>query len=145
MTARLWLVIFYETPERAWWANLLRPGFRHVAALSWFADQQRWVYFGPALKGTSIELFTADQAPAMFAELAEHAAAVVRFPARQDRFGAPPVSHCIGAVKGLLGIRSWALTPFGLYRDLLARGGEPVMLESACVGSDEEAAARSAA
>jgi hypothetical protein len=144
VTDRLWLVMFGDTPRRAWWANLLRPEFRHVWAVSWYADQERWVEFNPARTGTIIRLWTADQFPAVLTVLLRDSAAVLRVASRTDRWNASASAYCVGAVKSLLGIRSPALTPYGLYRDLLARGAEQVQVKGACVAAPREAAASSA-
>jgi hypothetical protein len=77
--ARLFLIFFCDTPRRAWWANALRPGFRHIAAVSWYAAEERWLYFDPALHGTSIRIVTEDQAGQMFDRMLARSAAVVRF------------------------------------------------------------------
>lgn len=142
-TPRLWLVFFSEPDRPAWWARVLRPGFRHVYAVSYFADQQRWVYFDPSRFRTAIHLFTAEQAPEAIARMMVPATAILRVASRADRLNAPAFPWCVGQIKGLLGIRSWAVTPHGLYLALLARGAEAVMLESPCVAADGEAAASS--
>jgi hypothetical protein len=140
---RIWIVFFGDTPRRAWWANFLRPGFRHIAAVSWYPETERWVYFDPALRGTVIGVFTADQAPAMFDQLLARSTVVLRVASRHGRGAAPAFPWCVGAVKSLLGVRSRALTPYALYRDLLAMGAEPA--EAPCVVADPEAAAPSPA
>jgi hypothetical protein len=108
-----------EADSPAWWARFLRPGFRHVYAVSYFADQERWVCVDPARNRLMVELFTAEQAPRVLARMMETAGAVLRVASRRDRLNAPAFGFCGGAMKALLGIRSWALTPRGLYRDLL--------------------------
>lgn len=142
--ARLWLVFFGDTPRRAWWANLLRPGYRHIAAMSCYADTERWVYVDPALHWTVIRVLTQEQAGPQIAALLEQSTAVLRVASRPGRGCAPTFPWCVGQIKALLGIKSWALTPWQLYRALLARGAEPVPM-APCVGVNEEAAARSVA
>lgn len=143
MTPRLWLIFFGDTQRRAWWANVLRPGFRHIVAVSWYAAEERWVYFDPALTGTSIRIFTAEQGPAMIDALLAQSSAVLRVATRRDRGNAPLFAFCVGQIKALLGLRSWAFTPHGLYRDLRARGAEPVYPQAPCVAAPVEAAAPS--
>lgn len=139
--ARLWLVFFGDTPRRAWWANVLRPGFRHIAAASWYAETERWVYFDPALRGTVIAVFTREQFPVLLDELLARSSAVLRVASRHGRGAAPAFPWCVGAIKSLLGIRSAALTPWRLHQALLRRGAEPVV--SPCVAANPEAAAPS--
>lgn len=139
MTERLWLIYFGDTARRAWWANFLRPGFRHVWAASWYADQERWVLFEPAINRTVISLYTAEQWPARLAVLLAHSSAVLRVASRAGRGRQPTFPWCVGAIKSLLGVRSWALTPWQLYRSLRGLGADVV--ESPCVVAETEAAA----
>jgi hypothetical protein len=141
--ARLWILFFCDTPRRAWWANLLRPGFRHIAALSWYADQQRWVYFDPALRGTTIALFDHEMGKVAIEQLLARSSAVLRVASRHGRGAAPAFPWCVGAMKSLLGVRSPALTPWQLYWDLRDLGAEVV--QAPCVADEPEAAAPSAA
>ncbi|MCA1831216.1 MAG: hypothetical protein LC750_00450 [Actinobacteria bacterium] len=143
MTERLWLVFFMEPDGPAWWARLLRPGFRHVAAASWYAAEERWVYFNPSRAGTSIQIFTAEQFPPVLTALLDQSTAVLRVASRFERGNAPALAFCVGEVKALLGLCSPALTPFGLYRDLRALGAE-VVREKPCVVPEQGAAAPSA-
>jgi hypothetical protein len=56
--------VFFASPRGvAWWCRLLRPGFQHVYAASWYHDTERWVVFNPTRRGTVIELWTADEFP----------------------------------------------------------------------------------
>lgn len=143
MTERLWLVFFLEPDGPAWWARLLRPGFRHVCAASWYAAEERWLYFNPSRVGTSVQIFTADAFPPVLTALLEQSSAVVRIASRFERGNAPALAFCVGEIKALLGIRSGAMTPWQLYWALRDLGAEPV--ESPCVVAGGEAAAPSAA
>lgn len=125
-TRRLWLVFFGEAKGMAWWAYLCRPGFRHVRAAAWYDREQRWVFFDPARRGTGIALYTAEEFGPRFTELLENSTAVLRVASRFDRTITPPVWHCVGSIKALLGVRSCALSPFGLFRHLLRTGAETV-------------------
>lgn len=142
-TARLWIVIFAEPTGPAWWARFLRPGFRHCYAVSWYADQERWVEFNPARPGTSIHLWKAEEFPARLTQMFGEATAILRVASRAERGNAPALAFCTGELKALLGIRSFALTPYALYGDLIARGAEVV--QAPCVVAKPEGAAPSAA
>lgn len=121
---RVWLVFFGDAAGPNWWARMLAPGYRHVSAACWHVEEKRWVYFNPTRRGLVIELYGEGSFP--FAELVRGSTATLRFVSRFDRTGAPAVFHCVGAIKALLGIRSRAFRPIGLFRDLLARGAEIV-------------------
>lgn len=140
--SRLWLLFFGDTPRRAWWANWLKPGYRHIAAMSYYADTERWVYVDPALHWTVIRVLTQEQAAVQMAALLDQSTAVLRVASRPSRRCAPTFPWCVGQIKALLGVRTAALTPWQLYRALRALGAEPVPM---CVVPDAEAAARSVA
>lgn len=123
---RLWLVFFGDAQETLWWVRGLRPGFRHVSAAAYYADQERWVYVNPTRLGLIVEVWRPDEFGARLGQLAAESAAIVRMPSRADLPCLPGAAWCVGVVKALLGIRSCALAPLGLYRHLLANGAEPV-------------------
>jgi hypothetical protein len=123
---RLWLVFFGEADGMAWWARLCRPGFRHVAAASYFADQERWVYYDPGRRGTAIELYTGEEFDEKLGVLMQVSSAVLRVQSRFGRGCTPAGWHCVGAIKALLGVRSCALFAKGLHDHLLRIGAEPV-------------------
>lgn len=128
-TPRRWLVMFAEPRSPAWWARVLRPGFRHCYAVAWYADQECWVEFNPTRVGTVIRLWKKEDFPARLTVMLAESTVVLRVIARADRGNAPAIAFCVGQMKALLGIRSWALTPFGLYRDLRKRGAEVVTVD----------------
>lgn len=138
-----WLLFFCDTPRRAWWANVLRPGYRHIVALGWHAYAQRWVCFDPTLHGTLLVVLTEEQSPKVIDELLERSTAVLRFPSLYGRGAAPAFPWCVGAIKSLLGIRSAALTPWQLYCDLRARGA--AVIATPCVAAEQRVAAPSSA
>lgn len=123
---RLWLVFFSDAHEGSWWRAFLRRGFGHVSAAAWYADAQRWVWFNPTWRGLVIEAAEAEAFGPRFEQLVSSASAILRVRSRYERTGLPAAFWCVGAVKALLGISSRALSPYGLYRHLLARGAEIV-------------------
>lgn len=152
---RLWLVFFGNNDGCAWWARLLRPGFRHVSAACFYADQERWVYYNPLRTGTAIEIYTGDEFDARLGILIAESTAVLRVVSRFERRATPAAWHCVGAIKALLGVRSCALGPKGLHDHLRAIGAEVVEVPpsvrnfrelrpapAACGGSGGEAPAR---
>lgn len=123
---RTWLVFFSEPPATYWWTRFFRPGFKHVTACAWFDLEQRWVYYNPARPGTTLLIFTPDEWGAVFAQVLEKSTACVRFRGRNERRSTPATWFCVGAIKALLGLNSRALSPHGLYLDLIRQGGEAV-------------------
>lgn len=123
---RLWLIFFGDADRAWWWTRLFRPGFRHVSAAAWFADTERWVYFNPTGPGTVIQVATDAEFGPRFQQLVQDSTAILRMPSRHSRGMCPAAFFCVGAIKALLGVKSRALTPFGLFRHLVAEGAEIV-------------------
>jgi hypothetical protein len=131
---RLWLVFFSEAKDEPWWARWFTPpGYRHVAACAWFADQERWVYYNPTRTGTVILLYREDEFAGRFQQLIDTSSLVLRVRSSRTRKATPFGWWCTGAVKALLGCRGFAVTPFGLARYLQDHGAEAVL--SPCVAA----------
>lgn len=128
MESRLWLVFFRDDARQgSWWDWFTRPGFRHVSAAAWFDQTQRWVFFDPTFKATTLQIVEAGpDADAIFGKWVGEAGAIVRFCSRAERTTMPGLVGCVGQIKSLLGIRCGALAPSQLHRHLLAHGAEPV-------------------
>jgi hypothetical protein len=123
---RLWLVFFGEAEGAPWWSRLCAPGYRHVAACAWFADQERWVYFNPTRRGTVILLYREDEFGGRYTQLMNSSSCVLRVRSTLSRDATPFGWWCTGAIKALLGSRSRALSPRQLRDHLLRHGAEVV-------------------
>lgn len=123
---RLWLVFFGDAEGEPWWSWFLAPGYRHVAACAWFAEQERWVYFNPTRRGTVILLYRADEFGGRFQQLVNSSSCVLRVRSTMARSTTPFGWWCTGAVKALLGVRCRALSVRGLRDHLLRHGAEVV-------------------
>jgi hypothetical protein len=123
---RLWLIFFRESPHAPWWRRLLRRGYRHVTALSFYADAGTWVMYDPSYRIT-VEIYQSDEFVSLFDELEKSTSLILRIPSSSEGRTAPPfTAWCVGSLKGLLGIHCWAITPWQLRTALLARGAEIV-------------------
>ena len=143
-----WLVFFCGGgPRGGWWDWFLRPAFRHVVAVRLVWDLRAWVVFDPSRDRTEILLLpNGPKADEEIARLMARATAVLRITARDERGMGAPVFGCVAAVKALLGIRSWrALGPYGLYRQLLARGAEVIEVPRDAIGPERGSGCCSAA
>jgi hypothetical protein len=125
---RLWLLFFGEAIGTPWWSRFLAPGYRHVTACAWFADQERWVYFNPTRTGTVILLYREDEFGGRLTQLMRDSTLVLRVVATQSRHATPFGWWCTGSIKALLGIRTRALCPRALARHLLRHGAEVVSM-----------------
>ena len=121
-----WQVCFVRRAEM-WWVDRFVPGrFKHVSVAGWISDTQTWVFFDINLWRTSVKVLPLEAGDVRYA-LAQRHAKVLKVKARRDgrmllRFG----FWCVPGVKHLLGVRSGALLPAGLWRDLVRSGAEPI-------------------
>jgi hypothetical protein len=102
---RLWLIFFGEAGAGWWWTWFFRRGFRHVCAASWYAGAERWVYFNPVARGTVLEVMTDAEFGPRFQQLIRDSSAILRMRTVHERSNPPAAFFCVGAIKGLLGIK----------------------------------------
>ncbi len=120
-----WLVFFGDTPRPRWWWRLARRGFRHCFAAKWCEEGQTWLVVEPHAGRLELTIIPRGQFLRLRSIVATHT--TVRFMSTCERAAMPfSAGWCCGSIKAILGIRSMALTPFGLFRELLARGAERV-------------------
>lgn len=121
-----WFVAFWEGDRRHWWWPLCRPGFRHVAAFAYCADQAVWLVYDVTLARTLIQVLSPRQMDAWVDALPACRRIVAYLPAQEPT---PPSLRlgfwCTPAVAHLVGVASRALRPEALYRDLIAQGARP--------------------
>lgn len=112
------LIIFSNVDEHPL-AGLLKPGFRHVTAVR-YEDSGYWVQHDWAPSG--IKLSSVGGSIEQITEFyAEHGGTVFHRPVHM-RFWEGQLlmlNNCVGHTKALLGIPSWAVTPYQLYRYLI--------------------------
>lgn len=123
---RLWLIFFSDGESTPWWSWFAAPGYRHVTACAWFAEQERWVYYNPTRRGTVILLYREDEFGGRFTQLMNSSSCVLRVRSTQSRRSTPFGWWCTGAVKALLGVKARALCPRALRDHLLRHGAEVV-------------------
>lgn len=119
-----WYAAFFDGETRHWWWSLCHPGFRHVCAFGYDAEQRIWLLYDVCLARTHIRALTSEQMDSWVLALPTHRRILC------VRTGADAPAHrlgfwCTTAVVHLLGRRSRALRPQALYRDLLAHGARP--------------------
>jgi hypothetical protein len=132
VTSRLWTIYFSDGPRRRWWHWLLKPGFRHVSASAVFADRGLWIFVDPTESRLNVEVFsntdpmTLSELQMRIAKLYLESQAILQIPSRDSDSMPSAIASPVTIIKRVLGIRSSAITPFGLYRALLARGAKVV-------------------
>ena len=135
---RLWLLFFGDDPHASWWSTLLRPGFRHIRAAAWYAQQERWVYFNPTPRGAILDLYREDEFTPYFDEMVRESTLVLRVASAHDLRLTPRVTYCVSALKAMLGLRSIAMTPYGFARSLVSKGAEVMKPEGPQLAAAEQ-------
>lgn len=126
-----WYVGFngdYNGREKRWWDIFTCNEFRHCMLLGYDPQLGVWLYYDPTMNGAAVEIFCQDD-PSIDM-IIQH------FAVNGKWLKVKPQKHlfvtglwrlyCVTAVKHILGIKSSALTPKGLYRDLVKAGATPV-------------------
>jgi hypothetical protein len=123
-----WYVVFRDSENRSWFSLFTRRGFRHCYAFGrWDTN---WVRVDPLLSWAQVDVI--EQAELVkngfqdFVELVKREDPSVRvlcvnrvMAPRGVSLLLPPT--CVSVVKYLLGIRSKAVTPWGLYIELIEK------------------------
>jgi hypothetical protein len=125
-----WFVGFvgdYPNRKRCWFDIFTTPAFRHVCAIGYDPVHKVWIIYEPGVSNTDIRLFHPRD------EELNRLITFISIYGKWVKFkpSAHPVPfgrwrhYCVPAIAHLLGIRSSALTPRGLYGDLIKQGAEP--------------------
>jgi hypothetical protein len=120
---QLWMVFFGPGRNPGTIARCLPRKWRHVCCASFQGDLGLWEYVNPARDRTYFLTLTPERFSEYFTLLLNTSTAIVEFPAHDERSFSPTFASCVGVVKGILGINSWALTPHDLYVELVHRRG----------------------
>ncbi len=125
-----YLIYFIEREDRNWWDWVFRTreGFRHCFVLQWCEWSQRWIMVDWRQSRTDFTVFFDFEMESLLRHIGEFKGTVVKFraPPRADDEGGL-ITYCSNIISRYLGLgNSVILTPYGLYRRLLASGGEVV-------------------
>lgn len=121
-----WHVIFWRAVNGRRWHHALAPGpYKHVSAIGYSQRCNVWIHYNPADNGDHIEVVSNDET---FPERIEYLRARADLLAVEavERLHPPwrPGFWCVPQVIRLLGAKSGALTPAGLFRDLVRQGAK---------------------
>lgn len=119
-----WYVAFVDSDCSVWWHRPLKKGFRHCFAFAPDPAAGRWLVLNPGFDAVLLRALTEDEAAAFIAELYREGAKILFARVEFARVARPRLLlTCVTAIKALLGLRGCcALSPYQLYRSLLARG-----------------------
>lgn len=138
-----WYVVFYGRVH--WWARpFLREGFRHCCAFGYCVALERWVWVDASLTGVSVQFMDQDALVWRLTALRRLGCVVLRGPdfdwrarGRGLRRGFWRLAPwCVAVTVGVIGVRSRALRPWGLYRDLVRDGWEFAFQVADAAGGD---------
>lgn len=99
-----------------WWSRLLKPGFVHCFFL---LQERNWIKI-EGRRG-SVKLTQLGQEPidVIASHYREQGATVIETAVSTEAVRLPFVArNCVGLVKAMLGVRSFSLTPWQLYKHL---------------------------
>lgn len=127
VTVGAWYVAFVPGPRTYWWDWLSPAWCRHCFAFGYHAMSDRWLVYDVEMSRTVlIAIEPEDMAPWLDEMRRNHGMRCLHV---ETGDGAPWYArmglYCVSAVKHLIGARSGALRPVGLWRDLLKAGATP--------------------
>lgn len=123
----VWFLVFETRTDHRWVRWLARGRFKHVTAVGWVPDQRLWVFYDVSLGRTRVAVLPDCQAAwDDILRLRAAGAMLAMVPRAPRRFWLRVGFWCVPAVRHLLGVGGWAVTPSGFYRDCLRQGAEVV-------------------
>lgn len=123
-----WLLVFSPSTTIRWIDRVLPGRFKHVMACAYATEAKAWVFYEVTLLRTQIFVMPEAAGDRFFAgRLADHGTGVLRIGRQNGHWSRGRIgTWCVPAVKRLIGLRSGALRPDGLWRDCVAAGAEIV-------------------
>jgi hypothetical protein len=123
-----WLVCFYDPVTPSWHARFARKGFGHCNVAGFIPEIEKWMIADWSAQGLATYLLESEAMTPIFAALSLHGKVLaVDVPRRRPKFlPVPRIFYCVPLVKQVIGLRSGALTPYGLFCVLRARGARPM-------------------
>lgn len=120
-----WHVAFWHRVSRRYGLHLLQRGpYAHVTAFGYAAAADGWVVYEPTFTGTKIKVIPHGPSFLRVIEWTRERADLVLFESRAaKRTFWKPTFYCVPAIINLTGAPSSAVTPYGLFRDLMRHGG----------------------
>jgi len=110
-----WHVIFGEANAPFWWQKYLKKGYRHVSALGFDVNSQKWIFFDPGWDGIVIRAVDT-QAADLIINMALTDGKILRcIPCNEKVIKPRILMTCVSQMAHLLGINKFLLTPYGLH------------------------------
>ncbi len=129
-TQHKYIVCFIERDGVGWWDWVFRTrlGFRHCFVAQWCEWSQRWIMVDWRQARTDFTIFFDFEMEAILRTMhAVHGTVVEITPIELNEESGGLITYCSNIIGRFMGLgNSVLLTPYGLYRKLLAAGGEVV-------------------
>lgn len=128
---REWYIGFhgdYEGRACAWYDVFTCKDFRHVLAMGFDASAGVWVVFDPSSRRYALEVYPKDSE--MIAKIFDFVPRWLVWPEKDMPVRTYGMTWCVQAVCRIIGFRSCALRPRGLYHDLIKHGAEELRISS---------------
>lgn len=122
-----WILAFSRETSIPWLRRLPLT-YRHVSAFGYVgAGVDTWLFYSWRTDRVQISAARGDEAVRTLMHAFTQDADMLGIDARPGvALGFRLGSWCVPAVKHLIGLRSRAITPAGLYRDCIAAGAQPI-------------------
>ena len=127
--AHEYLIFFIDRLERNWWDYVFRTrdGFRHCFVMQWDEWSNRWIMVDWRQSTTDFIVLFDFEAEKFMRIAHAQKGTVVRFRPINPPDSGSLITYCSNIISRFLGLgNDIILTPYGLYRRLLASGGEVV-------------------
>ena len=122
----VWNVVFLDVPRSSWWDWFTSDGWRHCCAFGYSVTGECWVIYDVADKTSRISIVDDYWFDRWVGVRRNRITSIIQIETKEGgderaRLGL----WCVTAIKHLVGLRSGALRPKALHRDLLRHGGKP--------------------
>lgn len=125
-----WIVIFADRPpgNRRWWHWFTCKGFAHVCATTYDPLHGLWLFVDWNMYNLEPKVLGEAEADILFSLMYEGATFLRYTSHRPKRATTRSVClYCVSMIKHLLGVKSFAVTPYQLFCALKKNGGEVIV------------------
>lgn len=133
---REWYIGFHgDYPGRSyrWYDVFTCKDFRHVLVMGYDLEAEAWVVFDPSSKRYALEVYPKDAE--MVANIMQWVPRWLVLPEKEKEIRTFGLTWCVKAVCRVIGFRSCALRPKGLYHDLVRHGAREISIQGKTCGN----------
>jgi hypothetical protein len=127
----VWYVVFLGRPVQRWFDHMSPEWCRHVFAFGYVPALDVWVVINPIEARHELSILPDETAETWLTELYMQPVRILKVRQEEGHWLNARVGNwCTTTIARLVGIRSRAWRPIGLYRDLLKAGAVPAFEDS---------------